>query len=58
MMIWLMGMKISFTKKPTSPMSRKPTLVALAIFMNSGAQKKNEPDVARTGRMQRPEERV
>ena len=34
-MMLLMGMWMSLTKKPMKPMSRKPTLVALAILVNS-----------------------
>lgn len=31
----LMGMNMSFTKNPMKPMTRKPTPVAVAIFLNS-----------------------
>jgi len=34
-MILLIGMKMSFTKKPMKPMMKKPTDVACAIFENS-----------------------
>ena len=34
-MMLLIGMKISFTKKPMKPMMKKPTDVAWAIFENS-----------------------
>jgi len=34
-MMLLMGMKISFTKKPMKPMMAKPIEVACAIFENS-----------------------
>ena len=36
-MMLLIGMKISFTKKPMKPMIAKPTDVACAIFENSAA---------------------
>ena len=35
MMILLTGMWMSFTKNPMKPMTRKPTPVANATFMNS-----------------------
>eukprot|EP00275_Glaucocystis_incrassata_P001544 EC123295.1.p1 GENE.EC123295.1~~EC123295.1.p1 ORF type:complete len:145 (-),score=0.23 EC123295.1:50-484(-) len=34
-MMLLIGMKMSFTKKPTNPMIANPTVVAIAIFENS-----------------------
>lgn len=34
-MIWLIGMKISFTKKPMKPTARKPTAVRRATLANS-----------------------
>jgi hypothetical protein len=32
---WLMGMKISFTKKPMKPVTKNPTAVNFATFKNS-----------------------
>ena len=45
--MWLMGMWISFTKNPTNPMTRKPTLVARAICMNSAVPGRGEGRGAR-----------
>ena len=38
-MILLMGMWISFTKKPMKPMIAKPVAVACAIFENSARER-------------------
>jgi len=32
---WLMGMKMSFTKKPRNPTAKKPTAVSRATLVNS-----------------------
>ena len=40
-MILLIGMNISFTKKPMKPMIAKPTDVACAIFENSAGRDTN-----------------
>jgi len=34
-MIWLMGMKMSLTKKPMKPMTTKPAAVRMQILLNS-----------------------
>ena len=52
-MMLLIGMKMSFTKKPMNPMMKKPTDVAWAIFENSAqrggaARVRGQPD-ARKG---------
>ena len=39
-MMLLIGMWMSFTKKPIKPMMRKPTLVAPAIRVNSGGRRR------------------
>lgn len=38
-MILLIGMKMSFTKNPTNPMTTKPMAVRIATFENSTTQK-------------------
>ena len=40
-MILLIGMWMSFTKKPMNPMIAKPIAVAMAIFWNSENHNKN-----------------
>lgn len=40
-MMLLMGMKMSFTKKPMKPIIAKPTDVACAIFENSADHESN-----------------
>ena len=39
-MMLLIGMKISFTKKPMKPMMKNPTEVACAIFENSAGTRR------------------
>ena len=41
-MILLIGMKMSFTKKPMKPMIAKPMEVACAIFENSASREAGE----------------
>ena len=41
-MMLLIGMKMSFTKKPMKPMIAKPVAVACAIFENSARQRERE----------------
>ena len=50
-MMLLIGMKISFTKKPMKPMMKKPTDVAWAIFENS-AQRRAQHVLRAAGRAQ------
>ena len=38
-MMLLIGMKMSFTKKPMKPMIAKPVAVACAIFENSARER-------------------
>ena len=41
-MMLLIGMKMSFTKKPMKPMIAKPVAVACAIFENSARERERE----------------
>ena len=50
-MMLLIGMKISFTKKPMKPMIAKPIDVACAIFANSAGA--GRPTSRHRGRPQR-----
>ena len=41
-MMLLIGMKMSFTKKPMKPMIAKPVAVACAIFENSARERERQ----------------
>ena len=46
-MMLLIGMKMSFTKKPMKPMIAKPVAVACAIFENSARERERERERGR-----------